>query len=206
VIDRKKYSSAEGLRRGAYVLWESQRGNAGKEGRGGEGRERGEDPEIILIGTGSEVQVALDAGQILDKEDGYRVRVVSMPCWELFDAQPARYRRAILPPSVRARVAVEAGLTMGWEHYVGLDGAVVGIDTFGASAPADVLFKKFGITPERVAQTARRLLQRAEGAEEVEKEGNRRSRSTSSSKNREGRGRAKAIPRTSEGRQRGGRA
>jgi transketolase len=146
VLDRTRYSSAEGVRRGGYVLWESER------------RGDNEEPEIILIGTGSEVKVALEAGQTLDQKDAYRVRVVSMPCWELFDAQPAKYRRDVLPPSVRVRVAVEAGITTGWEHYVGLEGATVGIDHFGASAPEDVLFEKFGITPQNVANTARRLL------------------------------------------------
>ena len=104
----------------------------------------------------------MEAGQTLHQKDGYRVRVVSMPCWELFDAQPADYRRDVLPPSVRVRVAVEAGITTGWEHYVGLGGATVGIDRFGASAPEEVLFEKFGITAENVANTARRLL-RPEG-------------------------------------------
>jgi transketolase len=157
VLDRTRYSSAEGVRRGGYVLWESER-------RGDD-----EEPEIILIGTGSEVKVALEAGQTLDQKDGYRVRVVSMPCWELFDAQPAKYRRDVLPPSVRVRVAVEAGITTGWEHYVGLEGATVGIDHFGASAPEDVLFEKFGITPQNVANTARRLLGQEDEEEEKER-------------------------------------
>jgi transketolase len=84
--------------------------------------------------------------------------VVSMPSWELFDLQPAAYREKVLPPVVQARVAVEAAVTLGWEHYVGLDGAVVGMEGFGASAPANVLYEKFGITAERVVETARRLL------------------------------------------------
>jgi transketolase len=141
VIDRVLCSPAQGLRRGGYTLWQSK-----------------PKPEVILIGTGSEVHVALDAGHALAEKDGYRVSVVSLPSWELFDAQPLKYRESVLPSSVRARVAVEAGITTGWEHYVGLDGAVVGMTGFGASAPADVLYEKFGITAKRVAEAARGLV------------------------------------------------
>jgi transketolase len=112
---------------------------------------------VILIGTGSEVHIALAAGKKLASE-GIRVRVVSLPCWKLFDRQPAAYRDRILPPRIRTRVAVEAGIRLGWEHYVGLDGAVVGMDTFGASAPAGVLYEKFGITVEKVVAAAKALL------------------------------------------------
>jgi len=143
VLDRSRYPAAEGVQRGAYVLWES----------------RDDTPDVILIGTGSEVQVALEAGQKLADRD-VAVRVVSMPSWELFDQQPAHYRERVLPSSVRARVAVEAGVRTGWGHYVGLDGAVVGMDSFGASAPAEVLFEKFGITADRVAYEAMALLER----------------------------------------------
>jgi transketolase len=142
VIDRTRYSSAKGLRRGGYVLWQS----------------KAAEPEVILIGTGSEVQIALDAGKSLADKDGYRVRVVSLPSWELFDAQPLSYREMVLPPAVRVRVAVEAGTTMGWERYVGIDGAAIGMNGFGASAPAEVLYRKFGITAERVAEAARNLM------------------------------------------------
>lgn len=144
VIDRTLCAPAEGARRGGYVLWES--GSAA--------------PEVILIGTGSEVQVALAAGRVLAGEDGANVRVVSMPSWELFDSQQLGYRERVLPPSVKARVAVEAGTTLGWEHYVGLDGAAIGIDRFGASAPGEVLYEKFGITPGRVVEEARELIKR----------------------------------------------
>jgi transketolase len=89
---------------------------------------------------------------------GIKARVVSMPSWELFDRQPVDYRNFVLPPAVRVRVAVEAGIKLGWEHYVGLDGAVVGMDGFGASAPANVLYEKFGITAEQVAWAAQKLL------------------------------------------------
>jgi transketolase len=147
VIDRTRYSPAKGLRRGGYILWQS----------------KAMDPEVILIGTGSEVQIALDAGETLANKDGYEVRVVSLPSWELFDAQPLKYRESVLPSSVRARVAVEAGITMGWERYVGLDGAAIGMNRFGASAPAETLYKKFGITAERVAEAARKLVHRDVG-------------------------------------------
>ena len=115
-------------------------------------------PDVILIGTGSELQIALDAGKSLSEKDGIAVRVVSLPCWEIFDGQPENYREKVLPSSVKARVAVEAGIKLGWEHYVGLDGAVIGMDGFGASAPASVLYEKFGITVQRVVETVRKLV------------------------------------------------
>lgn len=143
VLDRTKLAPAEGLHKGAYVLWET-----------------GEvTPQVIVIGTGSEVHIALEAGRQLAAE-GTGVRVVSMPSWDLFDRQPADYRDRVLPPGVKARVAVEAGIKLGWERYVGLEGAVVGMDSFGASAPAQVLYEKFGITPAVVVDRARTLLQR----------------------------------------------
>jgi transketolase len=140
VLDRSQYAPASGLRRGGYILWESDSSL----------------PDVILIGTGSEVSVALDAGKMLAAE-GEKVRVVSLPSWEMFDRQPSEYRASVLPPEVRRRVAVEAGITLGWEHYVGLDGVVIGMEGFGASAPAKVLYEKFGITAERVAQAAKTL-------------------------------------------------
>jgi transketolase len=143
VLDRGEFGPDAGLCKGGYILWESSPG----------------DPEAILIGTGSEVQIALEAGRRLAAE-GIRVRVVSLPSWELFDRQSQAYRDLILPPAVRARVAVEAGVRLGWEHYTGLEGAIVGIDRFGASAPYQVLYEKFGITPEAVAAATRRLLGR----------------------------------------------
>lgn len=133
VIDREKYAKAEGLQKGAYVLWQSS----------------DDSPEAIIIGTGSEVEIALEAGYKLAKE-GMKVRVVSMPSWEIFDKQPEEYRESVLPSDVRVRVAVEAGIKTGWEHYVGLDGSVVGMESFGASAPYKVLYEKFGITVEDV--------------------------------------------------------
>jgi transketolase len=112
---------------------------------------------LILIGTGSEVHLAMEAGKRLG-EEGVGVRVVSMPSWELFDQQPPEYREGVLPPSVRRRVAIEAGVKLGWERYVGLDGAVVGMEGFGASAPGRILFEQFGFTADRVAIEARALL------------------------------------------------
>jgi len=140
VLDRSVYTPAEGLQRGGYVLWESD-----------------PSPEVILLGTGSETHLALEAGRELAGE-GVKVRVVSLPSWELFDRQPEEYREGVLPRAVRARVAVEAATTLGWEHYVGLDGAVVGMTGFGASAPAPELYERFGITAGRIAEAARTLL------------------------------------------------
>jgi transketolase len=141
VLDRLEMGPASDLRQGGYILWEADAGR----------------PDVILIATGSEVMIALEAARKLASA-GIKARVVSMPSWELFDLQPAAYREKVLPPVVQARVAVEAAVTLGWEHYVGLDGAVVGMEGFGASAPANVLYEKFGITAERVVETARRLL------------------------------------------------
>jgi transketolase len=141
VPERAALGAASGLRRGGYTLWESAAGT----------------PEAILIATGSEVAIALGAGKLLAAE-GRRIRVVSLPSWELFDGQPREYRDAVLPRAVRLRVAVEAGVRLGWEHYVGLEGAIVGIDRFGASAPFATIYEKFGITADAVAAAVRRLL------------------------------------------------
>jgi transketolase len=141
VLNQPGIATARGLRRGGYILWESSQG----------------DPQVVLIATGSEVSLTLAAGKKL-ASGGIRVRVVSLPCWELFDRQRAAYRDRVLPPHLRARVAVEAGIKLGWERYVGLDGAVVGMEAFGASAPAAVLYEKFGITLEKVLGAAKRIL------------------------------------------------
>jgi transketolase len=143
VLDEAECASAENLHQGAYTLWQSNGGT----------------PDVILIGSGSETHIALEAGKKLATE-GVRVRVVNMPSWELFDRQPVEYRESVLPPQVRARVAVEAGAKLGWEHYVGLDGAIVGMESFGASAPASVLYEKFGLTAENVVAQAKALLDR----------------------------------------------
>jgi transketolase len=141
VIDRKQYASASGLAHGAYVLADVDASA----------------PSVILIATGSEVSVALEARQRLAKA-GIGSRVVSMPSWELFDLQPQSYRDAVLPPSVRARVSIEAASPFGWERHVGADGAIIGVDRFGASAPGPTLMHEFGFTAENVADTAKALL------------------------------------------------
>jgi transketolase len=140
VLNQTELSPANGLYRGGYILWESS----------------GDRPEVILIGTGSELQIALKAGKELAAE-GFRVRVISLPSWELFDRQPADYREHVLPPDVRVRIAVEAGIKLGWEHYVGLDGKVIGMEGFGASAPSPLLYEKFGITAEEMSRLAREM-------------------------------------------------
>ncbi|MDX6410224.1 MAG: transketolase, partial [Gaiellaceae bacterium] len=132
----------EGLRRGAYVLRDASDGR---------------DPEVILIGTGSELQLAFGAAERLEGE-GVAARVVSMPCWERFELQDQAYRDEVLPPSVRARVSVEVGVSLGWERWVGDAGAIVGLDHFGASAPAGTIFEKFGFTIDRVADVARQVI------------------------------------------------
>ncbi len=146
VIDRTRYASAAGLRRGAYVLAEAERANGGSVTCG-----------IILIATGSEVSLALDARETLQKE-GVATRVVSMPCWELFEEQPQEYRNEILPPSVPARLAIEAGVRQGWDRYVGPKGDVVCLDRFGGSAPGDVAMRELGFTIENVLEHVRQLL------------------------------------------------
>ena len=148
VLDRTAYAPAAGVQRGGYVLWESPNIS--------------DNPEAILIGTGSEVHIALDAGKLLE-EKGIMARVVSLPSWKLFDAQSAHYRNSVLPSKVRARVAIEAATTMGWEGYVGLEGATLGIPHFGASAPAGVLYEKFGLTAQRMADEAEILVKRSRG-------------------------------------------
>jgi transketolase len=140
-LDRSVLGAASGLARGGYVLADPPAGLQAL-------------PDVILIATGSEVQLALAARDELAAE-GIGARVVSLPCWELFDRQDRAYRDSVLPPAVRARVAIEQASTLGWDRYVGDHGAVVGMHTFGASAPLKQLLKKFGFTPERVAEVAR---------------------------------------------------
>jgi transketolase len=142
-LDRTRYAPAAGVARGAYVLADAP----------------GSDPELILIATGSEVALVVAVHETLRKE-GVRSRVVSMPSWELFDHQPQEYRDTVLPPPVRARVAVEQASTFGWERYVGTEGRVVGMNTFGASAPLKELDRRFGFEPDRVAAIARQVLGR----------------------------------------------
>jgi transketolase len=139
-VDRTVLAPASGLAQGAYVLAESDSGS----------------PDLILMATGSEVALALEARDELQQE-GIGTRVVSMPCWELFDRQPQDYRDRVLPPSVKARVAIEQASTLGWHPYVGDAGAVVGMHTFGASAPLKQLLVNFGFTPQRVTEMARQV-------------------------------------------------
>jgi transketolase len=140
VLDRATLAPAEGVQRGAYTLWESTAS-----------------PSVILMATGSEVPIALEGGKLLENK-GIAARVVSMPSWELFDAQPEDYRNSVLPPEVKARVSIEASTPLGWERYVGLAGTAIGVPHFGASAPAEILYEKFRLTPGRVVEEAVRLL------------------------------------------------
>ncbi|MBZ5563920.1 MAG: transketolase, partial [Acidobacteriia bacterium] len=143
VIDRQKYASADGLVNGAYILADARKGA----------------PEIILIASGSEVSVALEAYELLTNE-GIAARMVSMPSWDLFEKQPQSYRDEVFPPSVTARLAIEAAAPFGWERYVGLKGAVIGMTRFGASAPYKVLAEKFGFTAANIVKRAHDLLGR----------------------------------------------
>jgi transketolase len=143
-LDRKTYAPASGLARGAYILADNPNGH----------------PEVILIGTGSEVSLCVAAYEQL-KSQGIQARVVSMPSWELFEQQEQPYRDQVLPPAVTARVAVELASTFGWEHYVGPTGNIIGMTTFGASAPLKVLQKEFGFTKERIVEAALQQLKRA---------------------------------------------
>jgi transketolase len=137
-LDRAKYASADGLHKGAYVLADTPKGS----------------PKVILIGTGSEVSLCVAAYEKLTAE-GVAARVVSMPSWELFEAQPREYRESVLPPRIEARVAVEAGVKQGWERYIGLRGQFIGMCGFGASAPGGVLMKHFGFTVDNVVAAAK---------------------------------------------------
>jgi transketolase len=112
---------------------------------------------VILIATGSELQLAMGAAEVLEAE-GTPARVVSLPCWERFDAQDAAYRESVLPSAVAARVTIEMGVSLGWERYAGDNGAILGIDHFGASAPAPTILAEFGFTVDRVADVARRVV------------------------------------------------
>ena len=140
VVDPAKYAPAINLEKGAYILNEDV-----------------SEPDLILMATGSELQLAVGALEVLSKE-GHKVRVVSMPTWELFEEQDAAYKEKVFPSSVRKRLAIEAGATLGWYKWVGLDGEVIGLDRFGLSAPGDTVMKEFGFTVENVCDKARGLL------------------------------------------------
>jgi len=132
--------------RGAYIL-----------------KEPDSPPDAVLIGTGSEVEICLKAEALLRKK-GVNARVVSMPCWELFEEQDEEYRDSVLPPHIKNRVSVEAGATLGWERWVGDKGVVVGLDRFGASAPCERLYEEFGLTPERIAEIVKENAKRVESS------------------------------------------
>jgi transketolase len=141
-IDREKYASAAGVAKGAYVLADPANGKK---------------PQVILIGTGSELALAMQGYEQLTKE-GIAARVVSMPSWELFESQDKAYQDSVFPAEVPARVAIEQASTMGWERYTGRLGAVIGMHTFGASAPMKDLLTKFGFTPEKVVEIAKQQI------------------------------------------------
>jgi transketolase len=142
-LDRSEVAAASGLERGAYVLWES-----------------GEAPDLILISTGAEVGLALQAGRKIAAENGTTVRVVSMPCWELFELESAEYRDTVLPPDVKARLSIEPGVSLGWKQWVGDHGDVLGLDRFGASAPGSEVLERLGFNLDNVIARASALLER----------------------------------------------
>ncbi len=158
VLDRGELASAAGLARGGYVLWDSTAA-AAPSGAAGQADSAGGDPDMILIATGAEVAPTLEAARTL-AEEGAGVRVVSMPCMELFEAQPPEHREAVLPSAVSARLAVEPGATMSWWKWVGSEGDVMGLDRFGASAPGVTVLRELGFTAEGIALRARALLQK----------------------------------------------
>jgi len=141
-IDRSKYASVSGAEKGAYILK----------------KEEGDLPDLILLATGSEVELVLDAAEKLEA-DGESVRVVSMPCWELFEEQPKSYRDEVLPNEVIKRISVEAGATLGWHKWVGTEGITMGIDRFGESAPYEEVYEHLGLTVEKIVENAKTLLQ-----------------------------------------------
>ena len=147
-FDRKRYAPASGVSRGAYIVADAV----------------SEKPKVILIGTGSEVALCLDAYEKLEQE-GISARVVSMPSWELFEQQDQSYRESVLPPEIRARVSVEMGSVIGWDRYVGETGAKVGMHTFGSSAPLKDLLVRFGFTPDKVLAAAKEQIAKFKAAE-----------------------------------------
>jgi transketolase len=153
ILDQNKYGSAEGVARGAYVLSEAPGGT----------------PQLILMATGSEIALALKAQEQLAQE-GIQARVVSMPSWDLFEAQPDEYKEQVLPSSITARLSIEAASTMGWDRYVGWQGAILGIDHFGASAPGDVVMDKFGFNIPTVVELSKKLVSDYKAAQAMAKE------------------------------------
>ncbi|MFC1964306.1 transketolase C-terminal domain-containing protein, partial [Chloroflexota bacterium] len=139
ILDRTQLAPASGLQRGGYVLWEAS-----------------SSPDVVVIGTGSEVHIALEAGQMLRKK-GITTRVVSLPSWELFESQPEGYRNEVLPPEIKTRIVIEAASPFGWERYAGTEGKIIGLSHFGASAPGKIIYEKFGLTPAHVVAEAMKL-------------------------------------------------
>jgi transketolase len=146
LIDRKKFADAKGLHKGAYVLADAE-DRSGKKAA----------PKLILIATGSEVGLAMEAREKLNRS-GAPTRVVSMPCWEFFDEQSAKYKESVLPASVKARLAIEAGVSQGWHKYVGEAGDTLTVNRFGASAPAEDVFRDYGFTVENLIKKARQVI------------------------------------------------
>ncbi len=142
ILDRTELAAASGLERGAYTLWESG------------------EPDLILIASGSEIALAVEAAQRIASENGTSVRVVSMPCWELFEKQPVEYREEVLPPDVSARLSVEAGVSLGWKRWVGDRGDSISIERYGASAPGQTVLERLGFNVENVVGRAVALLER----------------------------------------------
>jgi transketolase len=145
-LDRTKYAPASGVARGAYVLADAP----------------GSKPEVLLLATGSEVYLCVDAFERLSKE-GIKARVVSMPCWEIFEKQDQAYRETVLPPGIKARVSVEMATTFGWSRYVGPSGHSIGMHSFGASAPLKDLQKHFGFTVDNIVAAAKQQIQQGKG-------------------------------------------
>ncbi|MBA7471885.1 Transketolase 1 [subsurface metagenome] len=141
VLDQNKYGSATNLNKGAYVLASVDK------------------PDVLLIGSGSEIGLALEAAEKLAAE-GVAVQVVSMPCWELFEKQSQEYKDSVIPPGVKARVGIEAGVELGWSKWLGDNGIFIGMSSFGASAPAKVCFEKFGITVDNVVKAAKESIEK----------------------------------------------
>jgi transketolase len=139
VLDQSKYASATNLTKGAYAVKPAN------------------NPDLLFLSSGSEVHVALAAAETLEFE-GLKTQVVSMPSWELFEKQPREYKDSVIPPTCKARIGIEAAVGLGWEKYIGDNGAFIGMDTFGVSAPYKEAFEHFGITPENVVKTAKKLL------------------------------------------------
>jgi len=141
MLDHSTLAPASNVNKGGYILWQAS-----------------DRPQLLLIATGSEVHIALEAGRLL-KDKGISTRVVSLPSWETFEAQSEEYRNTVIPPDIQARISIEAGVTLGWERYVGDKGIALGIDHFGASAPGKMLYEKFGLTAQRVVEEAQKLIQ-----------------------------------------------